>query len=100
MEPLVRATGSRTLAAPPGVRAVLVVRALLRRGRVLLVACGLAAYVVYGGAAGAPRATQAIALLVWAALLASRVVRKLRTTDDAPLRVDVELGALLSVGLE
>src|ERR1019366_3237064 len=47
-----------------------------------------------------PRAGQAVAIAVWALLLASRVVRKVRATGDAPLLVDVEIGALLSVGVE
>jgi two-component system cell cycle response regulator len=84
----------------PLVAVSLAVRTVLRRAHGLLVSCGLAAYVVYGGAAGGPRATQAAALVVWAALLVSRVVRKARATQDAPLMVDVEIGALLSVGLQ
>ena len=84
----------------PLVRASLTVRTLLRRGHGSLVACGLAAYVVYGGAAGEPRTGQAIAVAAWTALLASRVIRKLRATGDAPLLVDVEIGALLAVGVE
>jgi diguanylate cyclase (GGDEF)-like protein len=84
----------------PLVRASLAVRTLVRRGHGSLIACGLAAYVVYGGAAGAFRTTQGIALGVWALLLLSRVSRKLRATQDVRLLVDIELGMLLSVGLE
>ena len=84
----------------PLVRASLVVRTLVRRGHGSLVACALAAYVVYGGAAGAPRASQGVALGVWAVLMASRVTRKLRATQDVRILVDIELGMLLAVGLE
>jgi len=84
----------------PLVAASLAVRTVLRRGHGLIVACGLAAYVVYGGAAGEPRVGQIVALALWAALLASRIVRKARAAEEAPLVVDVEIGALLSVGLQ
>ena len=84
----------------PLVRASLTLRTLLRRAHGSLLACGLAAFVVYGGAAGAPRVAQGIAVAVWAFLLASRVARKVRASEDAPLLVDVEIGALLSVALE
>jgi diguanylate cyclase (GGDEF)-like protein len=84
----------------PLVAASLAVRTVLRRAHGLLVACGLAAYVVYGGAAGGPRATQAVAVAVWAVLLVSRIVRKARANEEAPLVVDVEIGTLLSVGLQ
>ena len=84
----------------PLVAASLAVRTVLRRGHGLIVACGLAAYVVYGGAAGGPRVGQIVALALWAALLLSRIVRKARAAEEAPLVVDVEIGALLSVGLQ
>ena len=83
----------------PLVRAALAVRTLVRRGHGLLVACGLAAYVVYGGAAGGPRLAQAVALAGWACFLASRVIRKVRLVGEAPAALDVEIGALLSVAL-
>ncbi|HEY8039059.1 MAG TPA: sensor domain-containing diguanylate cyclase [Polyangiaceae bacterium] len=84
----------------PLVRASLAVRTLLRRGHGLLIACALAAYVVDGGAVGEIGAGKVLALGAWAWLLASRVGRKARETGDAPLRVDVEIGALLSVAAE
>ncbi len=84
----------------PLVAASLAVRTVLRRGHGLIVACGLAAYVVYGGAAGEPRVGQIVAFALWAALLVSRIVRKARAAEEAPLVVDVEIGALLSVGLQ
>src|SRR5450631_1374233 len=84
----------------PLVRASLLVRTLLRRGHGLLIACALAAYVVYGGAAGEVGPGQVIAVGVWGLLLASRVRRKVRVTGDAPTVLDVEIGALLAVALE
>ncbi len=82
------------------VRASLVVRTLVRRGHGSLIACGLAAYVVYGGAAGAFRATQGVALGLWTLLVLTRVSRKLRATQGVRLQMDIELGMLLSVALE
>jgi diguanylate cyclase (GGDEF)-like protein len=84
----------------PLVRASLAVRTLVRRGHGSLIACALAAYVVYGGAAGAMRISQLVALTVWGVLLVSRVSRKLRATQDVRIVVDIELGMLLAVGLE
>jgi two-component system cell cycle response regulator len=84
----------------PLVRASLLLRTLLRRGHGLLIACGLAAYVVYGGAAGEVGPGQVAAVLVWSLVLVSRVRRKMRVTGDAPTVLDVELGALLAVALE
>ena len=82
------------------VRASLLLRMLLRRGHGLLIACALAAYVVYGGAAGEVGPGQVIGLGAWALLLASRVRRKMRITGDAPTLLDLEIGALLAVALE
>jgi diguanylate cyclase (GGDEF)-like protein len=84
----------------PLVRASLLLRTLLRRGHGVLLACALAAYVVYGGAAGDVGPTQVAAVTVWGLLLVSRVRRKARVTGDAPTVLDVELGALLAVALE
>ncbi|MGH7297547.1 MAG: sensor domain-containing diguanylate cyclase, partial [Polyangiaceae bacterium] len=84
----------------PLVRASLFARTLLRRGHGLIVTFGLAAFVVYGGAAGEVGPAQAVALAIWALLLASRVRRKIQVTGDAPTLLDVEIGALLSVALE
>ncbi|HEY3819915.1 MAG TPA: diguanylate cyclase [Polyangiaceae bacterium] len=84
----------------PLVRASLLLRTLLRRGHGVLIACGLAAYVVYGGAAGEVGPGQVAAVLVWGLLLVSRVRRKMRVTGDAPTVLDVELGVLLAVALE
>jgi diguanylate cyclase (GGDEF)-like protein len=84
----------------PLVRASLVVRTLLRRGHGLFLACALAAYAVADGARGPLGAPQAIAALLWAVLLARRARRRLRETGDAPFLLDVEIGALLAVGVE
>jgi diguanylate cyclase (GGDEF)-like protein len=84
----------------PLVRASLAVRTVLGRGYGLLVACALAAYVVYGGVAGALGPPHALAAVVWAVVLASCVGRKLRATGEAPILSDVSIGALLAVALE
>ncbi len=55
---------------------------------------------MYGGAAGAVRISQLVALTVWGVLLLSRVSRKVRATQDVRIVVDIELGMLLAVGLE
>src|SRR5580693_90115 len=83
----------------PLVRATLAARMLMRRGHGLLLACALAAYVVYGGATGEPRPGQILAVAVWVGLLGSRIVRKVRVVGDAPTMLDVEIGSLLSVAL-
>ncbi|HEX3772573.1 MAG TPA: diguanylate cyclase [Polyangiaceae bacterium] len=84
----------------PLVRALLGVRTLARRGHGLLIAVGLGAFVVLGGASADFGPWQVVALCAWAGLLGARVRRKLRETTDVPLLLDVEIGALLSVGLE
>jgi two-component system cell cycle response regulator len=84
----------------PLVRASLTVRTLLRQGHGLLLSCGLAAYVVLGGAVADFGAAPAVALGVWAFLLGVRLPRKLRDTGDAGVLLDVEIGALLAVGLD
>jgi diguanylate cyclase (GGDEF)-like protein len=84
----------------PLVRVSLAVRTLLRRGHGLLLACGLAAYVVTDGARDSLGPPHAIAAGTWALLLATRVSRRLRETGEAPFLLDVELGALLVVGVE
>lgn len=82
------------------VHASLFLRRFVRRGYGLGVAAGLATYVVLGGAT-APASPLSIAMLaLWVLLLGSRLARKLRQTGDAPLLVDVEVGALLAVGLD
>jgi diguanylate cyclase (GGDEF)-like protein len=82
------------------VHASLAVRRLIRRGHGLAIACALAAYVVAGGASTPPGPLAVAALAVWALLLGSRLRTKLTADDDGPLLVDVEIGALLVVGLD
>jgi two-component system cell cycle response regulator len=84
----------------PLVRALLGVRTAGRRGHGLLAACALGAFVVLGGASADFGPWQVVAVCVWVGLLAARVGRKLRETSDAPLLLDIEIGALLAVGLE
>jgi diguanylate cyclase (GGDEF)-like protein len=84
----------------PLVRALLAARTLARRGHGLLCAFALGGYVVMGGATAELGVPQAAALGVWGLLLATRVPRKLRETNDAGLLLDVEIGALLAVALE
>jgi diguanylate cyclase (GGDEF)-like protein len=84
----------------PLVRASLAVRALVRHGYGILAAGGLAAYVVAGGATGEVGAVKYGAMALWALLVGQRVLRKLRETGDAPLLLDIEIGALLAVALE
>ena len=84
----------------PLVRGALVVRGAVRRGHGLGLAVLLGAFVVSGAATAPFGVGQGAACVVWAVLLVSRLRAKLKTTGEAPLRVDVELGALLAVGLD
>ncbi len=82
------------------VRATLLVRRIARAGYGIALTCGLAVYVVLGGAT-APVAPLPIAAgVLWLFLLAKRMRSKLRITGDAPFLLDFELGALLAVGLD
>ncbi len=82
------------------VRASLLLRRIFRMGYGIALTCGLAAYVVLGGAT-APLGPLPVALgLVWALLLVKRLRAKLRLTGDAKFALDFELGALLAVGLD
>ncbi|HEY8076088.1 MAG TPA: sensor domain-containing diguanylate cyclase [Labilithrix sp.] len=82
------------------VRATLLVRRFLRNGYGLALTCALATFVVMGGATAPFGPMPALAAVMWAALLTKRLRGKLRVTGEAPFRVDFELGALLSVGLD
>jgi two-component system cell cycle response regulator len=82
------------------VRASLFVRRALRRGHGIALAGALGAYVATGGAVQPLRVGPLAAAVLWAVLLSARLKKKLSLTGDAPLRVDVELGMLLAVGLD
>ncbi len=84
----------------PLVHASLFVRRVLRRAHGLVLACVLAAYVATGGAGAAFGPLLGAALAAWCYLVASRLHAKLRATGDAPTLVDIELGALLAVGVD
>jgi two-component system cell cycle response regulator len=106
MEALVRRptpTGSEAPQAADarrGVRAALAVRALFRRSQGMAVACALAAFVVLGGVRGEVGPLRVAAVVVWAAVLVSRVRRRLRETGEAPVLLDVEIGTLLATGVD
>src|SRR5579875_3911547 len=100
MQPLVRASRPSAPAPTRGVRAMVALRSLGRRSQGSLVACALGAYVVLGGAKADFGVAMGVATGAWAVVLGSRVRRKLREMGDAPLWLDVEVGALLAVGLE
>jgi two-component system cell cycle response regulator len=82
------------------VRATLFVRRLARTGYGIVLTCGLAAYVVLGGASAPFGPLPVLVAILWGALLWKRLGAKLKITGDAPFRLDFELGALLSVGLD
>lgn len=82
------------------VRATLLVRRIARAGFGIALTCGLATYVVLGGATAPLGAVPAVAAVLWALLLTKRLRSKLRLTGDAPFLLDFELGALLAVGLD
>jgi diguanylate cyclase (GGDEF)-like protein len=82
------------------VRASLLVRRIIRMGYGIALTCGLAAYVVLGGATAPLGPLPVLLGLVWALLLVKRLRAKLRLTGDAKFALDFELGALLAVGLD
>jgi diguanylate cyclase (GGDEF)-like protein len=84
----------------PLVRAALAGRTLARKGHGVLLVCALGLYVALGGAKAEVGPVTVAAIAVWAVLLVPRVARKLRETNDAGLRLDFEIGALLTVALE
>ncbi len=84
----------------PLVRGALLLRGAFRRGHGLALAIALAASVVEGGAMAPLGLGQGAAIVVWTILLATRLREKLRATGEAPFLVDVEIGALLAVGLD
>lgn len=82
------------------VRASLLVRRIFRGGYGIVLLCGLAAYVVSGGATAGLGPLPVLAAVLWCLLLMRRLRTKLRLTGDAPFVLDFELGALLAVGLD
>jgi two-component system cell cycle response regulator len=83
----------------PLVRASLVLRTLVRRGHVLFEACALSAYVACGGAQKVFGLAQWLVVVAWTAVLSSRAWRKLRDPGEAGLLLDLEVSALLVVGI-
>ena len=84
----------------PLVRGALLLRGAFRRGHGVALALALGAFVVAGGAMSPFGIGQAAALVVWGLLLSTRLNAKLRVTGEAPFLVDIEIGALLAVGLD
>ena len=82
------------------VRASLLLRRIFRMGYGTALTCGLAAYVVLGGATAPFGPLPVVLGLIWALLLVKRLRAKLRLTGDAKFALDFELGALLAVGLD
>ena len=82
------------------VRASLLLRRIFRMGYGTALTCGLAAYVVLGGATAPLGPVPVLLGLFWALLLVKRLRAKLRLTGDAKFALDFELGALLAVGLD
>lgn len=82
------------------VRATLLARRLVRAGHGIALTCALAAFVVMGGATAPFGVAPFLAAVLWVVLLGKRLRTKLGTTGEAPLLLDFELGALLSVGLD
>jgi diguanylate cyclase (GGDEF)-like protein len=84
----------------PLVLASLTLRTLAKRGHGLVLACALGAYVVLGGATAEFGPVPEMAFALWIVLLALRLPRKLHDTGETGILVDVEIGALLAVGLD
>ncbi len=78
----------------------LALRRLARRTTGLLATAALAAWVILGGPLAPFGPALGLALVLWGALLTRRLRARLGQTGDATLLADVELGALLSVGLD
>ncbi|HWL86866.1 MAG TPA: diguanylate cyclase [Polyangiaceae bacterium] len=97
----------------PLVRGSLLVRRLIRRGHGLALGCALGAYVIAGGATAPLGIGTVLAAALFFALLAPRLrarwshdrVRTVRAsanaahTTEVPVLLDVELGVLLTIGL-
>ncbi|MGH7282474.1 MAG: GAF domain-containing protein, partial [Polyangiaceae bacterium] len=83
----------------PLVRAALLFRRALRRAHGLVFAAILAAFVLLGGAS-APILALAPAVVLWTALVASRIRRKIQRKSDLPALTDLELAIFLTMGLQ
>jgi len=83
----------------PLVRASLAVRAMVRRGHVLLEACALSAYVASGAAQRSFGPLQWVLVAAWTAVLSSRLWRKLRDPGEPGVLLDLEVCVLLDVGV-
>src|SRR5260370_447307 len=83
----------------PLVRALVALRTAGRRAHGLLAAGALGAYVAYGGARADVGPVPLALIVLWALLVAVRLRSKMRDAADAGVLLDVEIGALLAVGL-
>ncbi|MCL2725691.1 MAG: sensor domain-containing diguanylate cyclase [Polyangiaceae bacterium] len=82
------------------VRVTLLARRAARAGFGAALTCGLAAFVIFGGAQYPFGPVLVAACALWSLLLITRLHSKWKLTGDAPFLLDFELGALLSVGLD
>ena len=94
----------------PLVRGSLLVRRIIRRGHGLALGCALGAYVIAGGATAPLGLATAVAIALFFVLLVPRAqarwshdrLRSPRAPDrvtEVPVFLDVELGVLLTIGL-
>src|SRR5260370_40076345 len=83
----------------PLVRALVVVRSFGRRAHGLLAAGALGGYIVCGGARAEFGPLPFTLVAFWALLVAARLRSKVRDACDPGMLLDVEIGALLAVGL-
>src|SRR5438874_7667190 len=83
----------------PLVQASLVVRRTSRRAHGLVLACGLAAYVISGGAVATFGPALGAAIAAWLYLVASRLRAKLGERGDGRRLFDMGPALLLGVGV-
>jgi two-component system cell cycle response regulator len=82
------------------VHATLAFRGIVRNAHGLLGACWVAVYVVLGGATAEFGIVQCATIALWAALVVKRLRSKLIDPEGKSLLVDIDLGTLLTVGLQ
>src|SRR5688500_10873936 len=82
------------------VRATLLARRIVRAGDGIAATCLLAAFVVVSGASGRVGVAARVAAGLWVVVLGKGLQRQLASAGEAPLILDFERGALLSVGLD